>query len=148
MPETNRSGAAQPSLGGSQPHVVVFDGGSKGNPGPGYGSYRITRPDGTSTTKRLTFDDIGVMTNNQAEYMTLIEALEHLTEEMGSRRAFESVRIEGDSQLVLNQLRGTWKVKNQGLKPLYQWAKSLADQFASVNYVWHSRDKTVAILGH
>jgi ribonuclease HI len=88
------------------------------------------------------------MTNNQAEYRTVIEALRHLATLLGDRASSETVRIEGDSQLVLSQLKGTWKVRNPGLRLLHQEALELLQTFGKVEYSWHPRMRSVKILGH
>jgi ribonuclease HI len=137
------------SLFGDSPrHTVIFDGGSKGNPGLGYGSFLIKLADGSTISKQLSYERLGLVTNNQAEYMTLINALEALAKHIGAAKSSHSVRVEGDSQLVLNQLKGSWKVRNLQLKPLHQRARELANQFGSIEYVWHPRSVSVAVLGH
>ncbi len=127
-------------------YEIVFDGGSLGNPGKGYGSYEITSNGAVVRHHRHDYGD-GV-TNNQAEYQTLIEALAWLHQELGPAASAAKVTVNGDSQLVLNQLLGKWKVKNEGLRPLHQRASSLIRQFKSVALVWHDRSKSVARLGH
>ncbi len=89
-----------------------------------------------------------MMTNNQAEYRTLIEALRNLRQLLAERSSSSSVRVEGDSQLVLNQLGGTWKVKNEGLRALHAEAKEALAAFGSVEFRWHPRQRSVDILGH
>ncbi|MGI8477811.1 MAG: ribonuclease HI family protein [Thermomicrobiales bacterium] len=136
-------------LGGSAAYQIVFDGGSLGNPGKGYGSYRITGPDGSEIVERLDFSRNGeIVTNNQAEYRTLIEALRRLADACGAATGAASLTVNGDSLLVINQLLGKWKVKNADLRPLHCEAKSLVASFARVDLRWHDRSKSVAILGH
>ena len=133
----------------AQPYVIVFDGGSLGNPGKGYGSYLLISPTGKKVHQELDFsDDLPRMTNNQAEYRTLIEALKHLRELLAERASSTTVRVEGDSQLVLNQLSGTWKVKNLGLQILHAEAREILAAFGSVELKWHPRARSVRILGH
>jgi len=129
-----------------QTYEIVFDGGSLGNPGEGYGSYVIEGPDGYRAHEQLSFGN-GV-TNNQAEYMTLIAALAHLREEhLGTARQLRLV-IRGDSQLVLNQLSGRYKVRNPGLAPLHREAGLLLETFGGYELVWQPREKSVRVLGH
>jgi ribonuclease HI len=64
-------------------YIVIFDGGSRGNPGPGYGSYRLRTRDGREDVRRLEFGE--AMTNNEAEYRTLIAALDDLIGESNRR---------------------------------------------------------------
>jgi ribonuclease HI len=130
----------------SATYEIVFDGGSLGNPGKGYGSYEITGNGAVVRHQRHDYGD-GV-TNNQAEYQTLIEALDWLRQELGPAAASAKVIVNGDSLLVLNQLLGKWKVKNEGLRPLHQRASVLIKQFKSVTLTWHDRSKSVARLGH
>lgn len=125
---------------------IVFDGGSLGNPGKGYGSYDV-RTGGSSV--RLQREDFGNdVTNNQAEYRTLIEALRWLAAHLGERANDAHVVVRGDSQLVLNQLNGTWRVKNEGLRPLYDEARRLRLAFGKSSLVWQPRAKSVERLGH
>ena len=88
------------------------------------------------------------MTNNQAEYRTLIAALEHLSRILGDRAGTATVRIEGDSQLVLNQVQGKWKVKNAGLQVLHKSARNAIAPFGSVSMHGIRRARSVKILGH
>ena len=95
------------------------DGGARGNPGPaGYG-VRVEREDGTLVAE-LT-GALGRATNNVAEYHGLIAALEYMIAE-GHR----DVEICSDSELLVRQMRGEYKVKNEGLKPLYAKARLLS----------------------
>lgn len=88
------------------------------------------------------------MTNNQAEYRTLIESLHYLQERLGDRASVEHVRVDGDSQLIINQVQGVWKVRQEDLKPLRAQAVSLASGFGSISFRWHRREKSVRLLGH
>lgn len=125
---------------------IVFDGGSLGNPGKGYGSYQVTLGDVVVRHQR---EDYGNrVTNNQAEYLTLIRALQWLVETTGKDAESTRVLVNGDSQLVLNQLLGRWKVKNAGLRTLYEQAARLIQAFAHVDLVWHPRARSVERLGH
>lgn len=125
---------------------IVFDGGSLGNPGKGYGSYEIRLNDSVIRHGRENYG--GRVTNNQAEYLTLIRALQWLRESTGGDAARARVIVNGDSQLVLNQLLGRWKVKNEGLRPLYDQASRLMQSFEHVDLVWHPRARSVERLGH
>jgi ribonuclease HI len=126
--------------------LIVFDGGSKGNPGRGYGSYKIFGPTGELAHRELTYGDRD--TNNQAEYWTLINALIWLKELLGERAASATVVVNGDSLLVINQLLGSWKVKNVGLQPLHRQASDLLKSFGKRKLTWHDRSNSVRILGH
>ena len=91
------------------------DGGARGNPGPaGYG---VVICDGDHQTIAEISEYIGETTNNQAEYAAVLTALEKIQE----LAAGEPVRVymRLDSELVVKQLTGLYKVKNDGLKPVY-----------------------------
>jgi ribonuclease HI len=132
-------------------YTIIFDGGSHGNPGAGYGSYRLTRnADRKRKTRRLDFG--AHVTNNVAEYRALIAALEDLATMVGAagkRPADFSVEVWGDSLLVVEQMNGRWKVRHENMKPLHEQALSLFRQFgegSSIN--WHPRGNSVRALGH
>jgi ribonuclease HI len=130
-------------------YILVFDGGSKGNPGLSYGSFRI-QAKGRKPARpvRLNF---GHGTNNEAEYKALIAGLEALIAEIeaeGSDPAVCLIDVRGDSQLVLNQLRGDWKVKNLRMRDLWDEADALLDRFSDRRFQHQSRSRTVDILGH
>jgi ribonuclease HI len=128
---------------------VVFDGGSRGNPGQGYGSYMVQSPGRRPVVKRVEFGDN--YTNNQAEYDSLIAALEYIINRLDvTNRSPEQVAldIKTDSDLVVNQLQGTYKVKEGGLKPRHARALELLDQFGAWMVTWHPREESVRLLGH
>lgn len=125
---------------------IVFDGGSLGNPGKGYGSYEITHRGSVLQRMRHEYGDN--ITNNQAEYQTLIESLKWLAEDLGTTAQSADVLVNGDSLLVINQLTGKWKVKNEGIRPLVQTALGLIKHFKSVKLTWHDRSNSVKRLGH
>ena len=83
-----------------------------------------------------------------ADDRTLIEALAFLQQKLADRAPVEHVRVDGDSQLVINQVTGTWKVRQAELKPLREQAAQLGSEFASIVYRWHRRSNSVRILGH
>jgi ribonuclease HI len=125
---------------------IVFDGGSLGNPGRGYGSYRLQSAAGDwEPACRLEFP--GRITNNEAEYKSLIAAFRELRSRSISPQRWNVV-VFGDSLLVLNQLRGQWRVKAENLQPLFDEAKELAASFGRVRYTWQKRDRSVELLGH
>jgi ribonuclease HI len=129
---------------------LVFDGGSEGNPGPGYGSYALTRrQDEKESIVRLDFGR--EMTNNEAEYETLIAALHGLIERIEaagrSPRDF-SLEIRGDSKLVLNQVEGTWKAKDDRMRALRNRVRNLLSRFDAHRLIHHDREESVRVLGH
>lgn len=129
--------------------AIVFDGGSRGNPGQGYGSYLVQAPGRKPVIKRVEFGDN--YTNNQAEYDSLIASLEYIVERLtatGRTPQGVQLQIKTDSDLVVNQVMGTYKVKDAGLKKRYEKAISLLEQFADWFIEWHPRDESVRLLGH
>jgi probable phosphoglycerate mutase len=145
MPESTETTASD----SGPPYRIVFDGGAIGNPGKGYGSYVLYSPTGRQIHERLDYSaEHPVMTNNQAEYRTLIRALAHLREKLGERAPASRVIVQGDSQLVLFQMQGAWKVRNADLRELHGAARAIAEVFAGVTYTWHPRERSVEILGH
>jgi ribonuclease HI len=121
--------------------LIQFDGGSRGNPGvSGAGAviYSIQN-DGIipfkelhSTTTLLT----GTATNNQAEYTGLIIGLE-----LAKKHGYKHIRIQGDSNLIVNQINGKFKCKSKNLTDLYTKAKRLVDEFDEVTISHIYRDK-------
>jgi ribonuclease HI len=135
----------------SQPdYTLIFDGGSQGNPGPGYGSYALTRHgDEKESIMRLDFGR--EMTNNEAEYETLIAALQGLIERIeaaGKSPGDISLEIRGDSKLVLNQVQGTWKATNDRMRGLRNRARHLLSRFDAYRLIHHDREESVRVLGH
>jgi probable phosphoglycerate mutase len=137
-------------LEGEPDYTVIFDGGSKGNPGPGYGSYALVRQ--RDDKERIVRLDFGrEMTNNEAEYETLIAALQALIErvELANRSPQEfSVEIRGDSKLVLNQIAGTWKAKDNRMRALRNQARRLLSRFGAHRLIRQDREESVRRLGH
>jgi ribonuclease HI len=107
--------------------VAYIDGGARGNPGPaGYG-VRIERADGTLVDEFS--ESIGVATNNVAEYRALIAALE-----WARAHGETALRVRSDSLLLVQQMRGNYKVKHPGLQPLHAKARLLAYEVGRVGY--------------
>jgi ribonuclease HI len=102
------------------------DGGSRGNPGPaGYG-VRIEQEDGQIVELK---EALPLATNNIAEYNGLLAAL-RWAQEHGVAR----LHVRSDSELLVKQMRGEYRVKNAGLLPLYEEAKALARQIGTVKF--------------
>ncbi|MDQ2652278.1 MAG: ribonuclease HI family protein [Chloroflexota bacterium] len=127
-------------------YTLTFDGGSKGNPGLGYGSYEIEGPHGVEAANRMEFGHN--MTNNQAEFLALISGLKRTLELTGGQASTSSLAIRGDSQLVIRGLKGEWKIKHPNVQPLYQEAGALLKQFGKVNLAWQPRRESVRTFGH
>ncbi len=135
---------------GEVDYAITFDGGSQGNPGPGYGSYRLMRlVDGRSGLVRLDFGR--EMTSNEAEYQTLISALEGLIERIekaGRDPTNFAVEVRGDSELVLRQVKGEWKTKDERMRALCNHARQLLGRFKGFRLVLQGRDESVRVLSH
>jgi ribonuclease HI len=117
------------SLGAVSPDGVIAytDGGARGNPGPaGYG-VRIEWRDGTVVEEFAAA--IGVATNNVAEYRALIAALE-----WAHAHGEKNVLVRSDSLLLVEQMRGRYKVRHPGLQPLHAKARLLAHAVGRVSY--------------
>jgi ribonuclease HI len=129
--------------------VIVFDGGSRGNPGPAYGSFRIQIGDlPPFEPVRLVF---GLGTNNEAEYKALLAAIQDLPKYLKqSEIKPKDVRlvIKGDSRLVLEQISGSWKAKDKRMRALRDEILGLLGQFGRVEVRHHDRSESVRILGH
>ncbi|HET7377942.1 MAG TPA: hypothetical protein VFK30_14615 [Anaerolineae bacterium] len=159
------------TLIGQADWIILFDGGSIGNPGHGYGSYAIrenlakpstslsnrstssksTRPAKTKgwEIKRLEFGNN--VTNNEAEYATLMNALDDVQSriELNERLAQEfSIEIRGDSLLVINQISGEWKAKDDRMRSLRDGVRKQIARFKANRLVQHPREESVRVLGH
>ncbi|MGE0813028.1 MAG: ribonuclease HI family protein [Vicinamibacterales bacterium] len=107
--------------------TAYVDGGARGNPGPaGYGAY-IVNADGQVLAEL--YAPLGKATNNVAEYNGLLAALRWALE-----HGHDRVHIRADSLLLVEQMRGNFRVKNEGLKPLYHEAQRLAGQVGTVTF--------------
>jgi ribonuclease HI len=111
--------------------TVWFDGACSGNPGPMGGGAVVHVEGGRPQVLSMAF---GVGTNNQAEYRALILGLRHAL-----AAGVEDVVVHGDSQLILRQLEGKYRVKNAELKPLHEEAAKLLRQFKAVKLAWVPR---------
>jgi ribonuclease HI len=129
--------------------VLVFDGGSLGNPGKGYGSFFTRGAVETSSPVRFQLGD--QKTNNEAEYLSLIHGLRHVLTNLdaaGHERRANSIKIFSDSKLIVEQVNGRWKVRHAGLRPLHEEARTLLNEFASWALEWQPRVESVRLLGH
>ena len=108
-----------PSESTSEWFVAHCDGGSRGNPGPsGYGAV-VEDPKGQVVARLSSF--LGIQTNNYAEYSGLLAVLTWALEN-GKKR----MRVVSDSELMVKQMKGMYKVKSPGLLPLWREARKLA----------------------
>lgn len=103
----------------SHPVTIHTDGASRGNPGEAAYAFVLARP-GLPPIEDA--GALGEMTNNQAEYTALVRALEHAVR-LGLT---EPIHLLSDSELMVKQMRGEYRVKNEELRPLYEEARRLA----------------------
>jgi probable phosphoglycerate mutase len=107
--------------------TAYIDGGARGNPGPaGYGALVV---DATGEKLAELHGPLGVATNNVAEYNALIAALT-----WAARHGHTRVHVKADSQLLIEQMKGNYRVKNEGLLPLYRQAKTLTARIGQVTF--------------
>lgn len=103
------------------------DGGSRGNPGPAAYGYVLETDDGTVLAAHG--ESIGVATNNVAEYRALVEGLKKAAE-----LEVDELEVVSDSELLVKQMRGEYKVKNEALRELVDEAEALARRVGKVTY--------------
>jgi probable phosphoglycerate mutase len=106
---------------------LFTDGGARGNPGPAAFAYVLEAEDGTVLAAHG--EAIGVATNNVAEYRALVEGLRKAAE-----LAVGQVEVVSDSELLVKQMRGEYRVKNEALRELSLTAARLARQVGTVSY--------------
>ena len=107
--------------------IVHADGAARGNPGPAGIGVQITRPDGAVVADIA--EGLGETTNNVAEYTAAIRGLER-----ASQLGAADVILRSDSQLLINQLTGRYRVKTPHLVPLHRRVRSLAAGFRTIRF--------------
>ena len=128
--------------------LVVFHGATRGTPGQGYGAYSVQSPGRKAVIKRAEFGPN--YTVAQAEYDTLLAGLQYIIERLTvtNRAPIQAaLDIKTDSDALVNQLEGHFKVKDSGLKARYTQAKDLLEQFGAWQIEWQSTEETVKALG-
>ena len=114
--------------------TAYFDGGARSNPGPaGYGVHIV---DDQGNVLAELHGALGIATNNIAEYRGLIAALQWAID-----NGVTELTMKGDSLLIIEQMRGNYKVKNEGLRPLYHQARMLVMQIGNVKFEHVPREK-------
>jgi ribonuclease HI len=107
--------------------TAYIDGGARGNPGPaGYG-VRIEGPDGSVLAEL--HGGLGIATNNVAEYNGLLAALRYAVE-----HGHAAIHVKADSELLVKQMRGEYRVKHERLKPLFLQAIGLIRKIGHVSF--------------
>jgi ribonuclease HI len=118
-----------------------IDGGSRGNPGPAAYGVVIRNARGEIVAKLKKY--IGQNTNNVAEYFGLIAALDY-----AQTHKVHALRIESDSELLVKQMRGQYKVKSEDLRPLFERARKMAQAFESfrIDHVYREQNREADVL--
>ena len=117
--------------------IVSCDGASRGNPGPAGIGAQVTDESGAILGEIA--QGIGETTNNVAEYTAVIEGLS-LAQELGAK----TVTLRSDSQLLINQLTGRYRVKSEHLQPLHRRARSLGAGFERITFEHVPREQNSA----
>ena len=112
---------------------LFTDGGSRGNPGPAAWAYVLEADDGTVLDAKG--EPIGVATNNVAEYSALVAGLGH-AREVG----VSALEVRSDSELMVKQMRGEYRVKNRDLQVLFLDASRIARDLGDVTYTHVRRE--------
>ena len=120
----------------SQQWIAYTDGASCGNPGLSGDGAVLTSPSGDEFPLKKF---LGEKTNNQAEYEALLLALEE-----AKRQGAAALLVRADSELMVRQMNGQYRVKNENILPLYKRAKELASQFSSICFEHVRREQNTA----
>ena len=115
-------------------YTANIDGAARGNPGPAAYGIVIRRPDGATHESLGKY--IGRTTNNVAEYYALIAALDY-----AAASGIKRLRVYSDSQLIVNQIKGLYKVKHPDLRPLHERAKKQAASLEAFTIQYVPRDQ-------
>jgi ribonuclease HI len=118
-------------------HTLRTDGGARGNPGPAGAAFVLEDAGGAVVRSGGRF--LGTATNNVAEYEAVLWGLQTALE-----HGVSDLRVCADSELVVKQLLGSYRVKNEGLKPLHAKARSLLGRFAAVEVLHVRREQNAA----
>ncbi len=118
-------------------YTLRTDGGARGNPGPGGAGFVLEDESGAVVRRGGRF--LGTVTNNQAEYAALAWGLETALDHGVTR-----LRVCADSELVVHQMNGRYRVKNEGLKPLFARCQGLVRRFARTEIVHVRREMNAA----
>ena len=130
-----------------KPRAAAFqaniDGGSRGNPGPASYGVVVRNQRGEIVAKLKKY--IGRMTNNVAEYYGLIAALDY-----AQSHGVRALRVESDSELLVRQMRGHYKVKSPDLRPLFERAKKMSQTFESfrIDHVYREQNAEADALAN
>jgi acyl dehydratase/ribonuclease HI len=123
-----------PSARSEGAYTANIDGAARGNPGPAAYGVLVRKPDGKTHESLGKY--IGRTTNNVAEYYALIAALDY-----AAANAIRRLRVYSDSQLIVNQIKGIYKVKHPDLRPLHERAKKQAAALESFTIQYVPREE-------
>ena len=129
LEQNNLSSQATPKKG-----ILYCDGGSRGNPGPSAGGAVLYDEQRQELDRQGTY--YGIQTNNFAEYSGLIDGLG-----LAIKHHITDLHVYLDSNLIVEQMNGHWKVKNTNIKPLWEKAKGLTTQIQKVRFTHILREK-------
>jgi ribonuclease HI len=120
-----------------------IDGGSRGNPGPA--AYGVVIRDAKGDIVARLKKYIGRMTNNVAEYYGLIAALDYM-----QSQGIRALRIESDSELLVKQMRGQYKVRSPELQPLFERARKMSQALESfrIDHVYREQNREADALAN
>jgi ribonuclease HI len=124
-------------------HRANIDGGSRGNPGPA--AYGVVIRDGRGEKIAQLKKYIGRFTNNVAEYYGLIAAMDY-----AQSKGIRALRVESDSELLVKQMRGLYKVKSADLQPLFERAQKMAKAFEAfrIDHVYREQNREADALAN
>ena len=114
--------------------IAHIDGGARGNPGPA--AYGVIVRNASGAVVAELSDYLGMQTNNHAEYSGLLAALEY-----AAKAQYQSLKVFSDSELLVRQMQGRYKVSSPSLKPLYDKARLLVQKFHVFNIEHVLREK-------
>ncbi len=149
MPRTPQNPRGSGLFGESEPEAkhaayrANIDGGSRGNPGPASYGVVIRDPSGKIVARLKKY--IGRYSNNVAEYYGLIAALDY-----AQSHGIRALRVESDSELLVKQMRGRYRVKSEDLKPLFERAKKMSQSFAffRIDHVYREQNAEADALAN
>jgi len=131
----------QPEQKPGPAYQANVDGGSRGNPGPAAYGVVIRDPRGEIVARLKKY--IGQNSNNVAEYFGLIAALDY-----AQTHGIRALRVESDSELMVKQMQGHYKVKSEDLRPLFERAKKMSQTFEAfrIAHVYREQNKEADAL--
>jgi ribonuclease HI len=137
------SDGAPEAKSASPAYRANIDGGSRGNPGPAAYGVVIRDAKGEVVAKLKKY--IGRLTNNVAEYYGLIAALDYV-----QSQAIKALRIESDSELLVKQMRGQYKVRSPELQPLFERARKMSQALESfrIDHVYREQNREADALAN